>query len=79
MGLTSYTLRLSQISRDQPALADCAQDKGWAPTGDQADQDTNGEAVSLIIKSIGRSHRLPGFVAWLYDLGKLLHLSQFPH
>lgn len=69
MGLTSYTLRLSQISRDQPALADYAWDKGWAPTGAQVDPDTNGEAVSLIIKSTGRSPRLPGFVAWLYELG----------
>ena len=58
-----------QISRDQPELADCAQDKGWAPTAAQVDPDTNGEAVSLIIKSTGRSPRLPGFVAWLYELG----------
>lgn len=50
-------------------LADCAQDKGWAPTAAQVDPDTNGEAVSLIIKSTGRSPRLPGFVAWLYELG----------
>ncbi|MXQ81055.1 hypothetical protein E5288_WYG012749 [Bos mutus] len=47
MGLTSYTLRLSQISRDQPALADYAWDKGWAPTGAQVDPDTNGEAIKV--------------------------------